>query len=90
MCTIGPNELAQVQTPKERRKTEESGPPVRLDQRCLDLGNLTKMARLPYCRDVTVGVLSSSGFAPFLRLATERWQDMHRYGDHAFDTSGMM
>ena len=34
------------------------------------------MAHLPYCRDVTVGVSSSSGLAPLLRRAAERWQDL--------------
>ena len=61
-----------------KKKTEESDPLVRLDQRCRYLGNLTspetKMAHLPYCRDVTVGVSSSSGLAPLLRRAAERWQ----------------
>ena len=91
MYTLRPNELAQVQTPKERRNTEESAPPqVRLYQRCRHLGNLTKMARLPCCRDVTVCVSSSSGFALLLRRAAERWQDMHRCGVYAFDASGVI
>ena len=51
----------------QNKKTEESGPPVRFGQRCRHFGNLTlpetKMARLPYCRYVTVGVSSSSGLA---------------------------
>ena len=54
--------------------------PVRLDQHCHHLGNLmspeTKMARLPHCRDVTVGLSSSSGLAPLLRRAAESWQEM--------------
>ena len=33
------------------------------------------MARLRYCRDVTVGV-SSPEQAPFLLRATERWQEV--------------
>ena len=33
------------------------------------------MARLRYCRDVTVGV-SSPEQAPFLRRAAERWQEV--------------
>ena len=57
------------------------------------------MARQPYGRDVTVGVSSSSGLAPLLRRAAERWQDMpvslqnsrpHRCGVYAFDTSDIM
>ena len=59
-----------------KKKTEENGPPVRSDQRCRHLGNLTspetKMAHLPYCRDVTVGVSSFSGLTPLLRRAAER------------------
>ena len=35
----------------------------------------TKMARLRYCRDVTVGV-SSPEQAPLIRLAAERWQEV--------------
>ena len=64
----------------QKKNTQESAPPpVRLlDQRCRHLGNLTspetKIARLPYCRDVTVGVSSSSGLAPLLRRAAKRWQ----------------
>ena len=81
VCTLGPNRLAQVQTSKESsRKGQNDIPTVPLDQRCRHLGNLTssetKMARLPYCRDVTVGMSSSSGLTPLLRRATERWQEM--------------
>ena len=43
----------------------------------------TKMARLPYCRDVTVGV-SSSGLAQLLRRVAERLQKIY-----AFDANGM-
>ena len=66
---------------ERKKKTEESPPPpVRIERRCRHLGNLTspgtKMARVPYCNDVTVGVSSCSGLASLLRRTAERWQEM--------------
>ena len=104
LCTLESNTLAQVQPSKERRRRRmKAVPSIRLDQRCRHLGNLTspetKMAHQSYCRDVTVGVSSSSGLAPLLRRAAERWQEMpvsleltrpHRCMDYAFNTSGVV
>ena len=62
-----------------KKETEESGPPTSLNSTMSPSWNLpspeTKMARLPHCRDVTVGV-SSSGLAPILRRAAECWREM--------------
>ena len=61
----------------KKDKTKEVVPTFLLDHRCrhleIERRLETKMARLPYCHDVTVG-LSSSGLAPLPRRASERWQ----------------
>ena len=80
MCTEGLNTLAQFSTSEERKiRRKKVVPTFLLDHRCrhleIERRLETKMARLPYCRDVTVGV-SSSGLAPLLRRAAERWQVM--------------
>ena len=94
VCTQGSHTLAQVLTSKEKKKkTEESGPPVRQKRRW------RYSASAVLSCDVTVCVSSSSGLAQVLRRTAERWQEIpvslessrpHRCGVYAFDTSEMI
>ena len=63
----------------KKDKMKEVVPTFLLDHRCrhleIERRLETKMARLPCCHDVTIGV-SSSGLAPLLRRGAERWQVM--------------
>ena len=77
------NARASVDIEGKKKKKEEGVASLRLDQSCRYLENPTspetKMASLPHCRDVTVGVSSSFRLAPLLRGAAGRWKKIPIY-----------